>query len=175
MAFMLLLPKSEVHKMRQNSKLVSLVFFLVLLLPVILLEDCGKNNGAPDGATITINGPTQALTIADNTSLDFSVVVRYADGTPIPKAPIRITGGFAEPRNATNTTVRYQFYLNPGGENNLNNVKVDSGFTAQTDDRGAYNFSVTVFGTVDGSPNSFKDTIVVYSGTAFGTVDLSVN
>src|SRR5512144_2297999 len=128
--------------MRQNIKLVSISIFFILVVSLAMLGGCGKNNGSPDGATITINGPTQALAIADNTSLDFSIVVRYADGTPIPKAPVRITGGFAEPRKATNTTVRYQFYLSPGGENNLNNVKVDSGFTAQTDDRGVYNFSV---------------------------------
>ena len=118
---------------------------------------------------------TQALSIADDTTLDFAVVTRYADGTPIPKAPLKITGGFAEPRNATNTTTRYQFYFNPGGENNPNNIKADSGFEAQTDDRGVYNFSVTIFGTVGGVPNSFKDTVVVYSGTAIGSFALSVN
>jgi len=161
--------------MRQNIKPVSILVFFILMAPIVLLGGCGKNNGAPDGATITINGPTQALSIIDNTSEDFSVVARYADGTPIPKAPLKITGGFAEPRNATNTTTRYQFYFNPGGENNPNNIKVDSGFEAQTDDRGVYNFSVTIFGTVGGVANSFKDTIVVTSGTAVGTVSLSAN
>ena len=161
--------------MRQNSKLVSLVFLLFLLAPAIFLEACGKNDGAPDGATITINGPTQALSIADDTTLDFTVVVRYADGSPIPRAPVKITGGFAEPRNATNTTTRYQFYFYPGGELTPNNLKVDSGFEAETDDRGTYNFSVTIFGIVGGVPNSFTDSIVVYSGTAIGTASLSVN
>jgi hypothetical protein len=175
MALKLQITKSEVYEMIQNIKLVSVWVFIALIAPVVMLGGCGKNNGTPDGATITINGPTQALSIVDNTSEDFSVVARYADGTPIPKAPIRITGLFAEPRNATNTTTRYQFYFLPGGENNPTNIKVDSGFEAQTDDRGVYNFSVTIFGTVGGAPNSFKDTIVVTSGTAIGTVALSVN
>lgn len=161
--------------MRKNIKLVSVWAFLVLTGLAAILGGCGKNSAAPDGATVTINGPTQALTIADNTTLDFSVVVRYADGTPIPKAPLRITGGFAEPRNATNTTTRYQFYFYPNGENNPNNIKVPADFEAQTDDRGVYNFSITIFGTVGGVANSFQDTIVVYSGTAIGTAALSVN
>ena len=161
--------------MRQNIKLVSILVIFILMAPIIMFGGCGKNNGTPDGATISINGPTQALTIADNTTLDFAVVARYADGTPIPKAPLKITGGFAEPRNATNTTTRYQFYFFPGGENNPNNVKADSGFEAQTDDRGVYNFSVTIFGTVGGAANSFKDTVTVYSGTTVGSFSLSVN
>lgn len=161
--------------MRKNIKLVSALVLSILIASIAILVGCGKNNGATDGSTITINGPTQALTIADNTTQDYAVVVRYADGTPIPKAPLRITGGFAEPRNATNTTTRYQFYFYAGGENNPTNVKVPSGFDAQTDDHGVYTFSVTIFGTVGGAANSFKDTIVVYSGTAFGSIDLSVN
>jgi hypothetical protein len=175
LALKLQLTKSEVYKMRQNKKLVPVWVLFILIVPVVMLGSCGKNNGTPDGATITINGPTQTLAIADNTTQDYSVVARYADGTPIPKAPLRITGGFAEPRNATNTTTRYQFYFFPGGENNPNNLKVDTGFEAQTDDRGVYNFSVTIFGTVGGVANSFQDTIVVSSGTAFGSIALAVN
>jgi hypothetical protein len=167
--------KSEVLTMKQNIKLVRAWVLFILIASVVILGGCGKNNAAPDGATITINGPTQALAIADNTTLDFTVVVRYADGTPVPKAPLRITGAFAEPRNATNTTTRYQFYFFPNGENDPNNIKVPSDFEAQTDDRGIYNFSVTIFGTVGSVANSFQDTIVVYSGTTTGSIPLSVN
>lgn len=154
--------------------------FLCMLIPIVIaLQGCGKDDkhptSVPDGSIITVNPAATTMTIAATTSVDFSVSVKDKDGIPINKVPLRISGPFAEPRNATNTTARYQFYRFPGGENNTSNVKVDSGFIAETDSYGTYNFSITIYGTVGGVPNTFTDTIDVYSGTAFGSAQLTLN
>jgi hypothetical protein len=128
----------------------------------------------PDGSTITINPSTYTVTKIDNTSQNFSVTVKDKDGVPINKAQIQITGAFAQPRNATNTNARYQFYRFPGGEVTPGNIPVDSGFTAETDSNGVYTFSITIYGLVGGIPNAFTDNIDISSGTAFGSAGLSV-
>jgi len=157
--------------MKLTAKL-PLVLFSALLL--ILFQSCGKNDSATDGATITISPSAVTFILADTTTFDLTATVRYKDGTPYPKAVLTITGSFAQPRNATNTTPRYQFYNNANGELNPNSIKVDSGFTAQADDYGNYHFSITVYGLVGGVKNTFTDSINIYSGSAFGTVAVSI-
>jgi hypothetical protein len=153
----------------------SMAMYMMSMLFFSAALGCGGSSTVPDKATITINGPSDAVTISADTVFDYTVVVRYSDGTPIPKAKLRITGAFAEPRNSTNTNPRYQFYYNSGGPLAAGNIKVASGFEAQTDDWGIYSFSVNAYGLVNGAANSFADTIEVYSGTAIGSISLKVN
>ncbi|MGC1453799.1 MAG: hypothetical protein WA946_01235 [Nitrospirota bacterium] len=158
-------------------------FRCMLILIVIALQGCGRADthptGVPDGSTITVNPSTITYTSIANFSRDFAVTVKDKTGEPINKAQVQITGAFAEPRNATNTTARYQFYRYTGGENTVGNIPVNSGFTAETDSYGVYNFSVTVYGSLLVSgvtvTNSFTDTIDISSGNAFGSVVLTIN
>jgi hypothetical protein len=148
----------------------------MLILIAIALQGCGDTHSTsvPDGSTITINPPTLTMSKVDNTSQDFKVTVKDKNGDPINKAQVTITGAFAQPRNSTNTTARYQFYRFSGGEVNPSNSPVDSGFTAETDPNGTYTFSITIYGFVGGLPNAFTDNIDIYSGTAFGSVVLTI-
>nr|MDA8101248.1 hypothetical protein [Nitrospiraceae bacterium] len=113
----------------------------------------------PDGSTLSVDPVSTTLTnVTVDTAVDFKVIARYADGSPIPYAKVKIEGSFAAP-NAVNA---YQFYYYPGGAKNPNNVAVDSGFTGQTDEFGIYRFSANVFGSATG----FNDDINISSGTA---------
>lgn len=154
-------------------------FRCMLILIVIALQGCGRADthptSVPDGSTITITPTTLTLSKIDNTSQDFSVTVKDKNGEPINKAQIQISGAFAEPRNATNTNARYQFYRFPGGEVIPGNIPVNSGFTAETDSNGVYKFSITIYGQVGGVPNAFTDNINIHSGTAFGSVTLTIS
>jgi len=159
-----------------STKLIAMVILVFLMTTSTVLEGCGNNENTVDGSTITINPSTTTASIIDNTSYDYTVTVKYADGTPYPKAVIYITGSFAEPRNTANSTARYQFYYYPGGElNTTKQLKVDSGFYAQTDDYGNYRFSITVYGRVGGAANTFTDTINISSGSAFASHSLSIS
>jgi|WetSurSiteA1Bulk_404760.scaffolds.fasta_scaffold63761_2 hypothetical protein len=158
----------------------SIVPFLCMLMPIVIaLQGCGDAHptSVPDGSTITVSPSGLTSTITANISQDFSVTVKDESGSPINKAQVRITGAFAEPRNSTNTNPRYQFYSFLGGENTVGNgnIPVDSGFTGETDRYGVYNFSITIYGTVGGLPNTFTDIINIHSGTAFGSVSLSIS
>jgi hypothetical protein len=147
------------------------VFMLCLgVASIILIAGCGSEITAPDGSTITVNGPA-SFSIGTDTNFNFTVVVRYADGTPMPNASLNISGAFAFPRNAQQTVWHYQFYYYPGGTNNPSNVAIDSPFNAQTDDFGAFTFSTLV----SVSTGTFTDTVVVRSGTSIGTAEFTSN
>lgn len=154
-----------------------LPLILVLTMLTMPFQGCGKNSPSTptDGATITMSPTTITSSISSETYYNITVIARYQDGTPYPNAMLNISGAFAEPRNATNTNARYQFYAYPGGNLNTGNVKVDNGFTAYTDNFGTYNFSIVVYGTVGNFTNSFKDSINVISGSAFGSLGVSIN
>jgi len=139
----------------------------MFMLLVGLLPSCGDNKTIPDGSTITIDPSSVTLTnISTDSTINFTLILRYSDGTPIPLGRFRISGAFAAP----NASAAYQFYYFPTGPDNPNgNTAVPSGFEAQTDDNGVYKFSIVVFGSNVG----FIDTIRADSGTASGTVDLT--
>jgi hypothetical protein len=82
----------------------------------------------------------------------------------MPYANVIISGGFAMP----STLGLYQFYWGPNGNFSATPSPVDSGFLAQTNEYGVYDFSIVVFGF------PFEDTIHVTSGTAAGTADITV-
>ncbi len=143
-----------------------LLILALLISPVIMLQGCGKNESVSDKSTITIN--PSAVTMKNppsDTVVDFQVVVKYSDGTPTPYANIYISGAFAVPV----TGALYQFYYYPNGTQNPNgNAAVNSGFNAQTDKYGVYDFSVVITGS------AFKDTVYVTSGTAAVTATMEV-
>jgi hypothetical protein len=170
--------------MKLAAKLVSKICLLLVMIALLaMLEGCGKNKESTNGAVISVNPASITSSIATDTTYNFTVTVKYADGLPYPNAVLNIDGSFAEPRNTTNTLPRYQFYYFTGGATNLANVPVDSPFTAQTDDYGNYSFSITVPGlvtitTTTGTStvvNSFKDNIDVHSGGAFASVSVAIN
>jgi hypothetical protein len=154
--------------MKLKIKLVSVSILAVFLPLFIICGGCGSKETVPDGSTITINpGSTALQNINGNTPLNFKVVVKYADGSPIPNATIHITGAFAEPAVAAN----YQFFYYPDGSQRVGgNTEKDNGFDAQTDDFGVYDFSIEAFGP----GAAFTDTIYVTSGTAVGTATVSL-
>jgi hypothetical protein len=163
--------------MWQNAihRFMALLMMIILASPVYLLPGCGNNEAAPDGATIVINPSSTSATITADTTFNYTVTVRYADGKPYPKAIVHIYGPFAVPRNVGGTNPRYQFYYGPGGPLGTNPLPVDSGFDAQTDDYGNYHFSILVYGTVGGAANAFTDTIDVSSGSALGTIAITIS
>ena len=133
----------------------------------MLFPSCGNNKSVPDGATMTIDPSTVTLKgITGDTPINFRVIVRYADGTPIPYAQVHITGAFAEPV----VGALYQFYYYPDGTlNPQGNSPVDSGFNGQTGKDGVYEFSVEVYGPA----STFSDDIHASSGTASAKTTLS--
>lgn len=138
----------------------------LLTLSLLSLTNCGDNEAVPAGSTITINPASVSLKdIPGDTVVNFKVIVKYSDGTPMPYAKIHITGAFAEPAVAA----PYQFYYYPGGDR-VPNTPVNSGFNAQTDEYGVYDFSLVVYGPGSG----FDDTIYVSSGTVVGTATIKL-
>jgi hypothetical protein len=137
----------------------------------VLSVDCT----APAGSTITITPSNLTIKIAANTNLNWTVAVKTADGNPMPRACLNISGSFAFPGDATQAGVHYQFYYYPDGTNNTNgningNIPVNSQFRAQTDDFGQYSFSAMV----PSARRTFTGTIVVQSGLNVGTAKVTV-
>lgn len=155
--------------MKLTARLFSVLVLAFLISPIILFQGCGDNKNIPDGSTITILPETVDLTDLGGlgeTVVDFKVVVRYADGTPIPYANLVITGKFAIP----SPTATYQFYWDSGGDQfNASPIPVDNGFKPQTDKNGVYDFSIVVF-----PATAFFDDIVVTSGTAVGQTHITL-
>lgn len=152
-----------------NIKHVTMKFITVFMLSlglasIILMAGCGSETTPPSGSTITVTGPAP-FSIGSDTNFDFTVVVKYPDGTPMPKAKLDISGAFAFPRNAAQSGWHYQFYYSPGGNTVPGNLAVNSPFEAQTDDFGTYTFSALV----SVATGTFTDTIVVRAGTIVGT------
>lgn len=152
--------------MKYTAKLPLVLVLALLIIPIALFPGCGDFKYVPDKSTITINPSSWTVKdILSDTYADFTVVVRYSDGTPIPYANIHITGAFAEPA----TAAFYQFYFYPGGSR-IPNTIVDSGFNAQTDEYGIYRFSAEMYGP----GSAFKDTIYINSGTVSATATLEL-
>jgi hypothetical protein len=154
--------------MKFTAKLPLVSVLALLMIPVLFFTGCGKNEGVPDQSKITIDPVSVSLqNIVGDTIQNYNVIVRYADGTPIPYAKIHISGAFAMPASAA----MYQFYYYPDGtQNPAGNATVDSGFDAQTDKFGVYTFSIVVFGP----GSAFKDTLNITSGTTSGSSTLSL-
>jgi hypothetical protein len=145
------------------------VLILLLILPLFVFNGCGNDsfNSIPDGSKISV-GPDHSQTgIAADTTVNYTIVAIYSDGTPIPNARVKVSGSFAVPR----ANPHYQFYLYPDGPANLTNVTVDSGFFVRTGDDGTYMFSALI----SAASGSFSDSIICTSGTAIGTAQIEVN
>src|SRR5208337_346808 len=133
-----------------NIKLRTYAIFLLTAVTtvVILFQGCGsKNSDAPDGSTITINPSSLTLTnpfLYGDVIQDYTVTVRYADGTPIPDVALSISGSFAFPVVSSSGPIiapRYEFWNTPGGNANTNGgSRVNNGFNAETDSSGTYKF-----------------------------------
>lgn len=155
-----------------DKKHISWAALLVLIGAVIMLGSCGDNKAAPDGATIMfIEQGISLKGLTADTPVNLDLVLRAADGTPLPNTDVKITGTYAVPSPAGS----YQFYYYPGATT-VSNTAVDSGFTAQTDKNGVYSFSILVYQFASGgtTTNTFTDTIQAISGTAAGSISLSV-
>lgn len=154
----------EAQMMKLTAKLPIGLVLALLIIPVVSFPGCGDNTSVPDKSTITISPSGPSLTNPPmDTVVNFKVTIRYSDGTPIPNARMFISGAFAQP----NAAGLYQFYYYPGGTQNPNTA-VNSGYEAQADDFGVYNFSIVLTGS------AFDDTIYVTSGTAVGTATIKV-
>jgi hypothetical protein len=146
-----------------------LLFTVHCLLFTVFLWGCGSLGGesisAPPGSTITIYPESLTVTsLAGDTDFNFTVVVESENGDPLGNIEIWISGNFAAPR----TPIRYQFCRNSDGID-----RVNSSFSAETNDLGVYYFSIIVPAMVDGEPNVFEDDIEVRSGSAFASAHLS--
>jgi hypothetical protein len=157
----------------KHKQIVILALLLVLLL-IVLIQGCGNNKGkdctAPAGSSITVTGPG-LISISADTAVNYSVIVKYPDGTIMPNACVNISGAFAYPRNPSALGWLYQFYYYPDGTNDPGNVAVNSGFDAQTDDFGSYTFSAMI----TAGTGTFTDTITVRSGSNIGTATIGLS
>lgn len=160
--------------MKPKVKLPMLFVLALLIILVITSQGCGHKETAPDGSTVTFNPSSITYKTPDNVCVQsINVIVRYPDGTPFPKAVVTITGGFAVPN--VNGSGYYQFFSDANCSN-----PVDSGFQAQTDDKGVYSFSAYVPGQITlttgiTTTNSFSDKFEATSGTAVGSADFKFN
>mgnify|MGYP001596746244 FL=1 len=153
--------------MHLNGYKTGVNILLLVLLFTVLPLGCGKTfDSIPDGSTITLDPDSVSFSnISSDTIQNFTVTLRYPDGTPIPFAVIEVAGSFAIP----NGMGLYQFYFYPNGTQTVGNIAVDSGFKAQTKEDGTYSFSVVFF-----AGSLFEeDTIRVTSGTVSGTATLA--
>lgn len=157
---------TEVQMMKLTAKLPIGLILALLIIPIIFLPGCGDNTAVPDKSTITITPSNPSLKNPPmDTVVNFKVTIRYSDGTPVPNARMFISGGFAQP----NASGLYQFYYYPDGtQNPTGNTAVNSGYEAQADDFGVYNFSIVLSGS------AFNDTIYVTSGTVVGVATIAV-
>jgi len=150
--------------MKLTAKLPIGLVLALLIIPTVLFPGCGDNTSIPDKSTITLDPSSVTLKNPPmDTAVNFKVTIRYSDGTPIPNARMFISGGFAQP----NAAGLYQFYYYPNGTQNPNTA-VNSGYEAQADDFGVYNFSIVLSGS------AFNDTIYVTSGTAVESATIAV-
>ncbi len=73
------------------------LFLLLILSSTLLLSACGSNTTtAPDLSTVTV-GPDFSQTGVASFPVPhpFTVTVRYADGSPMPKSIVNISGHYA--------------------------------------------------------------------------------
>lgn len=148
--------------MKIKKKLRTYVSLALLIGLSFLYQGCGEEENKqipPDGSTITINPDAVELVSPTDAVQNYTVVVKYADGNPIPYAIVHISSAFSAPF----IPAQFQFYYYVDGPNNPEgNTAVNSGFYAQTDEFGIYEFSAVIFGgTV------FEDTIYLTSGSAY--------
>jgi|GEM_PF-6996241 len=171
--------------MNINRRTYAITFLVILGAFLLLIQGCGsKNSAAPDGSTITINPASISATniyLYGDVIQDYSVVVKYSDGTPIPYAGVTVAGSFAVPVASSagpNAAARYQFYALPGANANPSNVPENNGFVGETDKNGVYQFSIQIYSEVTLTgvlvPNAFTDTILVTSGTAQANTTLNI-
>jgi len=157
----------------KHKQIGILTLLLVMLVVILMLVGCGtsgKNCIAPADSSVTVTGAGSFVGLAADTGVNYTVVVKYSDGSVMPKACVNISGSLAAPRNPGGIAARYQFYFFPNGTNDPNNAAVNSGFDAQTDDFGAYTFSAMI----TAGSGTFTDTITVISGSNIGTATISV-
>ena len=140
---------------------------LIIICSLFILSGCGSGGSpAPAGSTITISPPTASYVgISGDTPVNFTVTVKTANGVPLNNVDLFISGGFAEPR----VPARYQFYSKRNTDG-----PVSSGFTGRTDNEGAYEFSIRIYGTVLGVATVFSDSIQVQSATVSGSATVEV-
>jgi len=151
------------------KSLAKLITALLLISSVFVLSGCGNTSGIPDGSTITVGPDFKQTGVAFfAVPVDYTVVVRYADKTPIPNAKVNIAGHYAT--TSTFFPGVYQFYRF-ADPNSPTNVAVNSPFDVVTDDNGEYTFSVLI----SAFSGTFADTIEARSGTALGSAVLQVN
>jgi len=152
--------------------IISFILLLTVTLMMSLFAGCGvekKECTAPDQSTITITPSFQQVKTSSGLStdmpFDWTVIVKYQDGTPMPQACITVSGSQAVP----NAGGAYQFQYYPSWTSP--NLAVDSGFSAQTDDYGQYTFSTVA----SAGSSTWSDTIYVRSGAIVSTAFLAVN
>ena len=169
-------------------KIKTIVSILLCSSTLLVFQGCGHKTQetVPADATIEINPSSVSYSnafLVGDIIQNYEVVVRDKEANPIPKVGLSLSGSFAFPVSNTTglfTSPRYQFYYYKNGYNNPDNVKVDSGYTAQTNNNGVYEFSVVIFSQITltaGGPsttNAFNDVIYISSGAVQNSAKLSV-
>ncbi|MCK5344088.1 MAG: hypothetical protein KAR20_11830, partial [Candidatus Heimdallarchaeota archaeon] len=123
---------------RMRKKLIKKKIAFVAVFIVCMLTGCSEDYiTSPSDVTITINPATTSLSIVGTTVVNYTATVKDANGDPMNKVVLLISGGFAAPRVPT----RYTFFTALDGPAGLG-VPANSGFAGVTDENGTYNFSV---------------------------------
>ncbi len=147
-----------------KAKYCSLV---LILIPVLFMLGCGEGGygaggeEAPPSSTVTCVTGDISASIVGTTTWPISVKVLDSKGNPVNDALLTISGGFAAPRVPT----RYYFHRSPAGTDDV----VLSPFTAYTDGRGMFDFSIVVL------PSVFTDNIQIQSGSSIGTCKVTLS
>nr|MDA8099402.1 hypothetical protein [Nitrospiraceae bacterium] len=67
-----------------RKKVAGLIFLLILGVIGSMTGGCGTEGIVPDGSTLSVDPVSTTLTnVTVDTAVDFKVIARYADGSPI--------------------------------------------------------------------------------------------
>jgi hypothetical protein len=141
---------------------------ILLLILFFILSACGSDCGdvsAPPDATIEIQPPSVTYKLSGDTCSRFSIIVKNKDGIGMSCVKVYVSGSMAAPRNPA----RYYFYKN----SECSGQYVNSSFSITTDNGAAY-ISILIPAQVNGTSNTFKDTIEVRSGTLYTSASVEV-
>ena len=151
--------------MRVKTRLCQAGMLLLAGLSIAMLSGCGSGT-TPADSVISFNPTEINAAIAFDTCFKSTVVVRYPDGTPVPTAKLYIDGAFASPRLGAGR--RYFFYEGWGCTDPAQYR--DSGFNAETDDEGNYQYSLLV----TAGSGTFDDNVQVYSGSSYNSQKITI-
>jgi hypothetical protein len=157
------------EKVIQGGDFMKSPILLLILFFSFILSACGSDCGdvsAPPDATIEIQPPSVTYNgLSGDTCHPFTITVKNKDGIGMSCVKVYVSGSMAAPRDPA----RYYFYKN----SECSGQYVNSSFSITTDNGAAF-ISIWIPAQVNGTSNTFKDTIEVRSGTLYTSASVEV-